>query len=190
MRKQRAKGAKRTFWNEKRVSQNILVQELADTLGVAVGTIGNWLSGAKIPPENRVRELCDLFGVGYDEGYNEFVRANRIWDSERGKLSYDMVSPTSREVPSTERKKKTATESVADDEVILVGEVAVETKDIHINPVEVNKPDIIKYLYGRLLFDDYEDFKAEFLKGADPLRLTYGKLSYDDYKEFEKIVNA
>lgn len=49
-----------------RVNVGLSQKEAADHLGVSNKTICNWESGATYPPADKIPEICELYGVSYD----------------------------------------------------------------------------------------------------------------------------
>ena len=49
-----------------RVNANLTQGELGERLGVSGKTISSWEKGATMPSFNKIEEICDFFGVGYD----------------------------------------------------------------------------------------------------------------------------
>ncbi len=75
---------KDTFWNKVRVTNNVLYRELEEMIdGVSLPSIAMWFSGQTMPTKKQARQICDLFGVDYARGYEEFVKAHKTWVAER-----------------------------------------------------------------------------------------------------------
>ena len=78
-----------TFWNRERKKKGWTLDYISKKTGIAKSTLGSWFSGAKAPRDDRyVHILCNIFGVPFDTGYNEFYRAEKSWDSSRKTLHY------------------------------------------------------------------------------------------------------
>ena len=49
-----------------RVNANLSQIEAAKKLNVAVSTLRNWESGKTLPNQKHIENICDLYGVKYD----------------------------------------------------------------------------------------------------------------------------
>ena len=49
-----------------RVNAGLSQKEAADHLGVSNKTLGNWENGITYPPADKILEICELYGVSYD----------------------------------------------------------------------------------------------------------------------------
>lgn len=49
-----------------RVNAGLSQKEAADGLGVSNKTIGNWENGITYPPADKIPEICELYGLSYD----------------------------------------------------------------------------------------------------------------------------
>ena len=49
-----------------RVNAGLSQKEVADRLGVSNKTIGNWENGITYPPADKIQEICELYGLSYD----------------------------------------------------------------------------------------------------------------------------
>jgi len=80
----KAHASKETFWNNERVKRGWSFKYIARKTGIPQTTLGYWFSGAKSPRNARhIQQLCELFDIPYDKGYNEFYHEERKWDSTR-----------------------------------------------------------------------------------------------------------
>lgn len=75
---------KSNYWNDLRTSQNVKFDLLAELLNVSDSCVGNYFTGAVLPNDNTIKELCDFFGVDYETGKKEFVKIRNTWLMERG----------------------------------------------------------------------------------------------------------
>ncbi len=50
-----------------RVNVGLSQKEAAKLLNVSNKTLGNWENGASYPKANKVKELCSLYNVRYDD---------------------------------------------------------------------------------------------------------------------------
>lgn len=83
-----AKASKDTFWNRERLKRNLTLEDIAKKLRVPRGSVGNWFCGASVPNDQKIQELCTIFDINYDTGYNAFYHAKRSWDSEGSNHAY------------------------------------------------------------------------------------------------------
>lgn len=80
----KAHASKETFWNNERVKRGWSFKYIAKKTGIPQTTLGYWFSGAKSPRNERhIQQLCELFDIPFDTGYNAFYHAERTWDSDR-----------------------------------------------------------------------------------------------------------
>jgi transcriptional regulator with XRE-family HTH domain len=49
-----------------RVNVGLSQKEAADRLGISNKTLGNWENGITFPPADKIPEICELYGVSYD----------------------------------------------------------------------------------------------------------------------------
>ena len=49
-----------------RVNVGLSQKEAADRLGISNKTLGNWENGITFPPADKITEICELYGVSYD----------------------------------------------------------------------------------------------------------------------------
>lgn len=50
-----------------RVNVNLSQKEAAEHLGVSNKTLGSWENGITYPPADKIPEICELYGVSYDD---------------------------------------------------------------------------------------------------------------------------
>lgn len=177
MRTTKAKGAKETFWNKLRIENSLRIRDVAEMLGIPVGTIGRWFSGQGVPNAENIKAICQLFEIPFDKGYGEFVKANQKWDSDRGRMKISMYSPETITVSSEEEPKRTKKSK------------KTEPKP-EIPQVQKDYTKLVKYLYGKLEFADYMQLQTYLADHVDPMPYLYGKVSFDDYVEVMKLVNG
>lgn len=81
--------AKDTFWNKLREKNGWSLKYIAKKTGIPQSTLGNWFSGNKAPRNERhIRQLCELFEIPFDKGYNAFYHAEKGWDSTQKTQHY------------------------------------------------------------------------------------------------------
>jgi len=79
---------KNTFWNRVRVSKGIKIREIAEMFDVSEAIAGLWFTGQR-PPKTAIQcQLCDLFGIDYETGINNFTNDHKIWKNERGRFNF------------------------------------------------------------------------------------------------------
>jgi transcriptional regulator with XRE-family HTH domain len=49
-----------------RVNAGLSQKAVADRLGVSNKTIGKWEDGITYPPADKIPEICELYGLSYD----------------------------------------------------------------------------------------------------------------------------
>ena len=165
----------KTFWNELRVKNGYEFTDLAQTLGRDYSTVAKWFSGGGVPKKKYAKDVCDLFGVDLELGYNEFIKAHEQWKSNRG------ISKKN----SKTKKIKVASVNVNTTSVVpktLTAEIKTLESEI------MNK--ILKAVYSKLDFEPYEKLRATLISGGDPREAIYGVVSYDEYLEFDQILNG
>jgi len=52
--------------NAARVNAGFTQADVAKKIGVAVSTIRNWESGKTFPKQPAIEQMCDLYGIPYD----------------------------------------------------------------------------------------------------------------------------
>lgn len=185
MKKRQAKGAKDTFWNSLRVSNGLLIRDIADLLHTSVGTVGGWFSGQKIPSDSNLEKLCNLFDVDVNKGYEEFVKATRAWDSDRGRLHVSLVGPDVPDVPETSKKDKTVEPEQVEDapQIGIIPETLTEEKTLVEKTPEEKKfyTEVLAHFYGKLSYEDYEKLMACVAKNENPMEVFYGKIDFSDF---------
>ena len=77
--KYQARADKQTFWNDLRIQNGYMYKDIADTLGVKACNVAKWFSGANLPSDKMIKDICDLFGVDFALGKSEFVNAKKNW---------------------------------------------------------------------------------------------------------------
>lgn len=50
-----------------RVNKNLTQEQVADELKVTKKTVGSWESGKTSPKLEKIEQLCELYGVSYDD---------------------------------------------------------------------------------------------------------------------------
>lgn len=179
MRTTKAKGSKETFWNKLRIKNSLRIKDVAEMLGISIGTIGSWFSGQSVPNADNVKIICKLFEVPYDKGYGEFILANQKWDLEKGHRKISMYSPETiivDDAEGTKKAKKTKAKK--------------EKPQTEVPQVQKDYTKIVKYLYGRLSFADYMQLQTYLADNVDPMPYLYGKVSFDEYVEVMSILNG
>lgn len=84
-----AKIAKETFWNKERERRGWSLKYIAKKTGIPQSTLGSWFAGIKAPRnDHHIEQLCNLFEIPFDKGYNEFYHAEKKWDSSKRTMHY------------------------------------------------------------------------------------------------------
>lgn len=197
MKKAQAKGAKENFWNDLRVKNGLLVKDLAELLHVSIGTAGGWFSGRSIPTELNLNALCSFFGVDRNKGYEEFVKANRDWDSERGSLSYKLCGPDVPDAPKQRRgprKMKEMLEELPEyqfkEEVIPATvsepEVPEEPKSDTRDESDFYRS-VLTHFYGKLPYEKYVQIMVWVAEKKDLLEEFYGNFTFEEFTQLVHI---
>lgn len=153
---------KDTFWSKLRIEKDLSLQDIADIVGLSDASIGQYFSGATIPPDRTLMDICDLFDVDYETGRLEFERANRAWKAE-----HDKTLKYSARVPYQKKRK------------------APEHKDIS------NAEDVLNAIYSKVSCSDFVAIYNLIMGNTtdvDPLEILYGKVDYDTYYKIIKII--
>ncbi len=187
----KASCVKMTFWNKIRVTAGISCRELADLMGVSVGTIGNWFSGHCVPLAKNIVKLCDFFDVDYDTGYNAFVQASRAWHAEKNTPNRERLY-SDKELPS----KTTSTKS--DDSSVLANTEDIESPTLpSATQIKISdfssEDDICRMLYGNLDFTDFltvaDLVRSGDIQNSNTLReFLYGKIPLELFDEVSELL--
>ena len=167
----KACASKATFWNKQRVAQNMQIKDVADLMGLGVSTVGAHFSGQVIPNEKCIEGYCVLFGVDKIEGTREFIKANKEWDTSRGK---------------NPRFSLRATDNPADEAT---------------NPASENDPDavwaslremknkILELVYGVVPMSVFLEYYNASTTSINAKEYFYNKVDYDLYEKIRTIMN-
>ena len=179
MQKAQAKGAKQNFWNDLRIKNGVLLKDVAELLNVSMGSVGSWFSGQKIPGDENLKALCNLFGVDPNKGYEEFAKANKEWDSDRGHMRITLCGPEVA-VEKTAKTEKTPeyTKSLPDYAFPGVDNTSAEGSDL------------LKTLYGQISYKDFIAIADVLDNNGDPISYLYGKVDFDLFSKILAIVGA
>lgn len=172
MGRHRAHSRKTTFWNELRVNNGYSYQDISTALDKDIGVVGKWFTGQCIPQKASSDEVCDLFGVDRELGYSEFKKSHETWQPGR-------QSKKAEALPKAEIEP-TWFEPDRDPEPVV--ECSVENEQPRVSNDIISK--MLKAVYGKFSFDDYENLRTLMLEGDDPREILYGKVSFEEYIEF------
>ena len=153
---------KDTFWSKLRIEKDLSLQDIADIVGLSDSSIGQYFSGATVPPDRTLMDICDLFDVDYETGRLEFERANRAWRAE-----HDKTLKYSARVPYQKKSDKPDTKGVS------------------------NVEDVLNAIYGKISCSDFIAIYNLIMGQTvdiDPLEILYGKVDYDTYYKIIKII--
>ena len=70
-----------TFWSNLRVARGVTIPQLSKDTGIPVGALHTYFSGAHIPRETALLQICYYFGVDPELGRAKFVEGNKQWIS-------------------------------------------------------------------------------------------------------------
>ena len=168
---------KNTFWNRQRVAKHIKLSELANLLGCGVSTLGSYFSGQHVPSEDIINQLCILLDVDPLEGTREFIKANKDWDTHRGRKAQVVLKSSASEETTTPPCK-------SDEDLPKASEPCTKVSEPRMSVPE----SVLRILYDIL---PYESFEA-ILDGAeseiDLLEYVYNKVGFEEYIKIRKIV--
>ena len=149
------KTAKDNFWSKERVKRNWTIKEVAEALGV-----GMWFTGQIMPNDVRVREICDLFGVDFNEGQLAFQKAHLEWKADHDiKYQYSGTNKHETLEPVAQDKVNNIAEVI----LAIYGKVSCEAFLNVYNAITDGKPnncDIERIIYSKVDFDTYQQIVA------------------------------
>lgn len=162
--------SKVNFWNKLRVDHHLRYIDLAEKLGGSESRWGAYFSGQTMPNPTSVRQLCDLFEVDYDTGYQEFAKAHAVWSSS----AHSQRRYITNGHPETSAK---ITSSTPDD-------IRPDTQ------VKIH-PDVLAILYGNIQYDVFVNIQNMVAdsKVENIPELIYGKISYEDYCKILELLS-
>ena len=187
---------KENFWSKKRIEANITIREIAELLGVPKSTAGAFFSGILVPTESQTKTLCEFFGVDLIEGTREFDRAHKAHDAEhKRKLKYSAKKKPTKTTPIS---KPDTFEKIEETKPIndLPKLPTEATTNTHKAPIIADRidedcfKDITKELYGKLSFDDYNEFMRLIVMESNKsaLKFIYGKIDFDTFVKITKRI--
>lgn len=147
---------KDNFWSKLRVERELTVKELATLCGVNEKSMSTFFTGQCMPDDIIVKDLCDYFGVDFNQGQLEFQHAHLKYRAER-----------SRKLMYSAKKKKVKQEDVCEiaEEVAEV-KCADEPTTMSIDEVrrmfETRWQYAKKALYGKVDCEIYEAIRVLF----------------------------
>ena len=78
-----ANSRKNTWWNLKRLDANMTFKDIEDVIGVSKETLCQNFSGKIMPTDGRIKILCNMFDVDFDEGKKHFQEACDTYKPEK-----------------------------------------------------------------------------------------------------------
>ena len=94
---------KDNFWSKLRVEKGYKIREVAECIGKSEKQTGMYFSGQQLPNPATIALICDLFGVDFQQGTEEFVKANDAWKAENSrtvKISKKTRKSRKKELPA------------------------------------------------------------------------------------------
>ena len=187
---------KDTFWNKKRIEQNIKVKEISELLGCPYSTAGAYFSGLCIPEENDIKTLCEFFGVDIILGQREFINAHKEYDAlQKRELKYSARKKPTKTTPISKHDtfEKIEETKPINDLPKLPTDITSTTNKTPINDEKSDEDcfkDITKELYGKLSFDDYNEFMRLIVMESNKsaLKFIYGKIDFDTFLKITKRI--
>ena len=147
---------KDNFWSKLRVERELTVKELATLCGVNEKIMSTFFTGQCMPDDIIVKDLCEYFGVDFNQGQLEFQHAHAKYRAER-----------SRKLMYSAKKKKIKSEDVCD-MAEEVAEVKCADEPITMSIDEVRRMFETRWqyaqkaLYGTVDVTTYEAIRALF----------------------------
>ena len=141
---------KDNFWSKLRVERELTVKELATLCGVNEKSMSAYFTGQCLPDDIIVKDLCDYFGVDFNQGQLEFQHAHLKYQAEH-----------SRELKYSAKKQKA-------EQVTEVVEVKCDDTSATLTVDEVRKMFATRWqyaqkaLYGKVDCDIYEAIRVLF----------------------------
>jgi hypothetical protein len=125
-----------------------------------------WFTGQLMPSDRRVREVCDLFGVDFNEGQLAFQKAHLEWKADHD-IKYQ-YSGTRKNAPKKEDAVKLASpkpniNNIAEVVLAIYGKISCEAFLNVYNAITDGKPDncdIERIIYSKVDFDTYQQIVA------------------------------
>jgi transcriptional regulator with XRE-family HTH domain len=170
---------KSTFWNKKRVENNITIVELAKLFGVSRASMGAYLSGYLLPKDDIIKQMCEFFEVDPILGAREFRNAHNAWDAEKVKtLKASAGNRHKSQLNANEESEPTVPP-------VTVSEYKTITEDRAICS------DILRATYKKVDYDEYEKLSDYLFNGTgDPLEVVYGKVDLKTFRTIEKALES
>lgn len=149
-----------TWWNRLRVEKNISYAVLGRIFNRSRQNYSDIFSGQRMPKDDTIRALCSVFNVDFDKGKSEFIKAHKTWCSKHGRGSPNSCS--SRIQRSLSNAAHNDCTSI-DLSPFLYGKVDYNT---YMQVSEAaNDTDKLKYLYGKLSWEDFSTLMILMRKG-------------------------
>ena len=140
---------KDNFWSELRVERGLTNANIAEKMGMKGNTpsIYNWFTGRNIPSDENIRKLCEIFGVGYVVGKQEFIKAHQKWYSwkfdKKKECKYNQHGEFGNS-PNTVQIMEEATK-------ILYGKISVDLyEEVKILILNNNFEEVIRKVYPEI----------------------------------------
>ena len=160
-----------TFWNRQRLKKHMKIKDVAKELNYTTGITNMFFTGQRMPTHEVAELICILFDVDFDEGYNEFYRANQSWKANHEKRK------------SLVPKKEKTVRRLIKKPIIPVPKPVVTQAD--------NVGDrVMEMLYNKISYTDFKILTGQIMSGADILECVYGKVDYDTFATIRNIVKA
>lgn len=161
---------KDNLWNRQRVSQGITFRMLSEITGVNHITLAGYFSGCRMPDDDFIRALCNLFDVDYNEGSLAFQHMHRDWKAEHKGSKMVCVDPDYASAPSKPAVREGK-----------VNKNPGVTADDLLDPV-------LELLYSKIDYIDFVRVVEAVVKHQDIVASVYGKVEYKSYQEIVKVV--
>lgn len=167
------------FWSDLRAEKDYTLEEVADRLGKHTLTIRAYFTGHQLPSVAVVTELCNWWGVDFNEGYEEFQNAHEDWGKRHP--NYVKYGNTWVTKGSIETKRK------RDNKRHMYSNNQVNTKREYWQMTDRYKV-FCKYVYGILSYEDYTEV-SKITNHADCMKFIKDKVDEDLYKRCSRLRN-
>lgn len=167
-----------TYWNDLRLKNGYKLSDIAITLGTSVSNVGKWFSGRYVPCDKDIHDICDLFGVDYEEGKSEFIKARDSWKS--GRTGKNRFGLSDGETPNSAKCCKDFDNAESAPSVTI---------DISDGNLARANDELLKLIYGKISWDAYETARVAGV-GENLLEALYNKISFEEFDSIYSLVRS
>lgn len=172
-----------TFWNQQRVQQDLRLVDVAEYMHKNHTTVCRWFTGCDMPTDDQIHQLCELFGIDYLQGKQEFIKAHDQWVSiheEPKGVKGHKIEVAVNSVTTPPKPKKVESNLVD----------LAQAEPIHTETL-VPKSTLLELVYGKIPYDAFFKFTTLVAnKTGNPIKLIYGKVTYEEYEAIRKMLDG